>query len=83
MIAQAPEGLTRTQQRLFGLLSDGVERSADECLRLALDREHASESLVKVHIWHLRKRIEPLGFKIASRRGHSGYRLIEPEGVSA
>lgn len=83
LVAPAEWGLTPSQARVFALLArrDAVSH---ESLRIACVGPAGSErgdSLVKVHVSKLRRKIKPHGYGIAVIWGQ-GYRLIRPAQVS-
>lgn len=73
-----PYGLTRKEAKLFELLSDGEEHTKGDILAEVIGRKFVSDALVPMHVYRLRRKLEPHGFTVvsATRRGaEAKYRL--------
>jgi len=74
MIAAAPIVLSKHEQKLYDLLSDGKEHGRKELLP-CLDDELASMDLLRTYMYRLRKKLAPHGIAVINIYGGS-YRFL-------
>lgn len=79
--------LTRQQAEILSIIADAGRRTVLQeriLIRLCGWRDHPEhgETLIRVQIARIRKRIEPLGIEIVSVYG-KGYRIVVPDEAEA
>lgn len=69
--------LTKAEQRLFNVLQDGRLHPFQELFD-ALDNDLNSAVVVRVHLFHMRKKLRPAGYDITSLKdgGTLRYQLV-------